>query len=116
MKILNFPSQYRPGAMRQPVQYRLSTLRQPSLLLCLVLDFIGMASYAVPFIGEFADIVWAPISGLLFFLLFGGWKGAMGGMFSIIEEILPGTDAIPTFTIMWFMRNAENKRRINGSR
>jgi hypothetical protein len=100
MKIFNAPSGF---------SHR--TLRQPSLLLCLVLDLIGYASYAVPFLGEFSDLVWAPISGVIFFILFGGWRGAMGGIFNFIEEILPGTDFIPSFTIMWIMRNAENKRR-----
>lgn len=83
--------------------------RQPSVLLCLLLDFIGFASYSIPVLGEFADILWAPISGMLFFMLFGGWRGAMGGVFSFIEELLPGTDFIPSFTIMWLIRNGQNK-------
>lgn len=92
-----------------------TVLRQPSLLLCLVLDLIGYASYAVPFLGEFADIIWAPVSGVIFFLLFGGWKGAMGGVFNFIEELIPGTDFIPSFTLMWLMRNGQNKgsKKIN---
>lgn len=84
-------------------------LRKPSVLLCLLLDFIGYASYSIPVIGEFADIIWAPLSGLIFFMLFGGWKGAMGGLFSFVEEILPGTDFIPSFTIMWLIRKGQNK-------
>ncbi len=100
MKILHLPSQFKPGA-----------LRQPSLLLCIVFDLIGYASYAVPVLGEFADIIWAPLSGLIFFLLFGGWRGAMGGVFNFMEEFLPGTDFIPSFTIMWLMRNDQNKQR-----
>ena len=104
MKILNVPSQYKPGQ-----------LRQPSLLLCVILDFIGYASYTVPILGEFADIIWAPLSGLIFFGLFGGWKGAVGGLFSFAEELLPGTDFIPSFTLMWLMRNSQNKQRVNSS-
>jgi hypothetical protein len=38
---------------------------------------------------------------LIFHGLFGGWRGAPGGVFSFIEEILPGLDFIPTFTIAW---------------
>ena len=102
MKIIKHQSQVGPAL-----------LRQPSLLLCLFLDFIGYASYSVPFLGEFADIVWAPLSGLIFLMLFGGWRGGIGGIFSFIEELLPGTDFIPSFTIMWLMRNTENKRRLN---
>ncbi len=77
---------------------------QPSLLLCLLLDAVGYFTYAVPVLGEFGDLIWAPIAGLLFYKLFGGWKGVLGGMFSFAEEILPGTDFIPSFTLGWIFR------------
>jgi hypothetical protein len=83
--------------------------RQPSLLFCLAMDLIGYATYAVPFLGEFADIIWAPISGIIFFITFGGWKGVLGGIGNFIEEILPGTDFIPSFTIMWFLQYYRRK-------
>lgn len=73
----------------------------PSLLFCVVMDLIGYATYAVPFFGELGDIFWAPVSAIIFFKTFGGWKGAFGGVFNFIEEVLPGLDFIPTFTIMW---------------
>lgn len=95
-----------------PWQAKQSFLRQPSLLVCVFFDLVGYASYAVPFVGEFADIVWAPLSGFIFFMLFGGWRGAMGGIVNFIEELLPGTDFIPSFTIMWLMRNAQNKQKV----
>src|SRR5947208_14012233 len=75
--------------------------RQPSLAFCLIMDAIGFASYFFPGLGEFSDAIWAPVSGFIFFVCFGGWKGAFGGIFNFIEEILPGTDFIPTFTIAW---------------
>ncbi len=84
-------------------------VRQPSLLLCVIFDLIGYASYSVPFLGEFADLIWAPISGIIFFAMFGGWKGAVGGLFNFMEELLPGTDFIPSFTIMWVMRYMQNR-------
>ena len=75
----------------------------PSLLFCIVMDLIGYASYAIPILGEFGDVLWAPISALIFFKTFGGWKGALGGAVNFIEELLPGLDFIPTFTITWFL-------------
>jgi hypothetical protein len=78
------------------------------------MDMIGYASYAVPFLGEFADIIWAPLSAIIFFASFGGWKGALGGIGNFIEEILPGTDFIPSFTIMWFLQQ-NKKKQINTS-
>ena len=78
----------------------------PSLAFCLLMDAIGMATYAIPFFGEFADVIWAPVSALIFFRTFGGWKGAFGGIFNFIEELMPGLDFIPTFTIMYFLNRS----------
>jgi hypothetical protein len=73
------------------------------------MDLIGYASYGIPVLGEFADIIWAPVSALIFFISFGGWKGALGGIGNFIEELLPGTDFIPSFTIMWFLQQNQRK-------
>ena len=73
------------------------------------MDIIGYSTYAIPVIGEIADIVWAPMSAIIFFITFGGWKGALGGIGNFIEELLPGTDFIPSFTIMWFIQQHNRK-------
>ena len=39
--------------------------QQPSLLFCLAMDALGYATYAIPFLGEFADIAWAPVSAFV---------------------------------------------------
>ena len=83
--------------------------KQPSLLFCILMDLVGYATYAVPFLGEFGDILWAPISSLVCMTSFGGWKGVLGGFGNFIEELLPGTDFIPSFTIMWFIQNAQKR-------
>lgn len=86
--------------------------QQSSFLFCILMDAIGYATYAVPFLGEFADVIWAPVSALIFFKTFGGWKGAFGGVFSFFEEILPGTDFIPSFTLMWAWQNWMAKKKM----
>lgn len=86
--------------------------RQPSLPFCVLMDLIGYATYAIPVFGEIGDIFWAPISAIIFVISFGGWKGALGGIGNFIEEILPGTDFIPSFTIMWFLQQSQ-RRNIN---
>lgn len=86
--------------------------REVSLLFCIMMDLIGYASYAVPFLGEFADIIWAPISAFIFFRTFGGWKGAFGGLFNFAEELLPGLDFIPTFTLTWIWQNVTNRKTV----
>jgi hypothetical protein len=73
------------------------------------MDLIGYATYSVPFFGEFADLIWAPISAIIFFVTFGGWKGVLGGIGNFLEELLPGTDFIPSFTIMWFLQRYRKK-------
>ncbi len=83
------------------------TKKLPDLKLCILFDAIGCLSYAVPFLGEFSDAVWAPLSGFIFYFLFGNRLGAMGGLFSVVEELLPGFDFIPTFTISYFIRKRE---------
>ena len=82
-----------------------------SLIFCVLMDIIGYATYSIPFLGEFGDIIWAPISALIFYKTFGGWKGAFGGMFNFIEEALPFTDFIPSFTIMWFFKYLKNPQQ-----
>ncbi len=87
----------------------------PDISICIILDLIGCASYLLPFLGEFTDLVWAPVSGIIFYSLFGRRLGVLGGAFSFIEELLPGLDFIPTFTIAWFMRKKEmSEPRFNG--
>ena len=90
--------------------------RSPSLVFCIVMDLIGMATYAVPVIGEVADFVWAPVSAVIFFISFGGWKGAVGGTGNLLEELLPGTDIVPSFTIMWFSQRLNTKEAAHNSK
>jgi hypothetical protein len=84
---------------------------KPSLLFCIVMDFIGYATYAVPVFGEFIDIIWAPVSAFIFYFAFRGWKGGFGAVFNFIEELMPGTDFIPSFTLMWLLQNAVRKKQ-----
>ena len=72
-----------------------------------------MASYLIPAMGEFADIIWAPLSGLIFYKLFGGRFGMIGGVLNFLEEIIPFTDIIPSFTIAWVIRKNEADKSLN---
>ena len=83
--------------------------KQPSLIFCILMDLVGYATYAVPLLGEIGDVIWAPISSVIFMTTFGGWKGVLGGFGNFIEELLPGTDFIPSFTLMWFIQNMQRK-------
>jgi hypothetical protein len=83
----------------------------PPLALCLLMDLLGCASFLVPIVGEFFDLAWAPISALIYMRMFGGAKGVLGGAFNFLEELLPGLDIIPTFTITWFMLNRKRSKQ-----
>jgi len=71
------------------------------LLLSLLFDGIGMISYIVPGVGEFTDVIWAPIAGWLMTKMYKGNAGKAAGIFATVEELIPGMDIIPTFTLMW---------------
>lgn len=71
------------------------------LFLGLLFDAIGMLSFALPLIGDFSDIIWAPIAAWLMTRMYKGRAGQAAGAVTFIEEIIPGLDVIPTFTIMW---------------
>jgi hypothetical protein len=82
----------------------------PSLAACLLMDILGYATYALPFFGEFLDVLWAPVSAFIFFRMFGGTKGMIGGVFNFFEELMPGLDFIPTFTIMWAIQYFQRRK------
>jgi hypothetical protein len=76
--------------------------KKTKLILSLIFDGIGMLSYIVPVFAESLDIIWAPISGLLLVIMYKGSVGKIAGLFGTVEELIPFTDIIPTFTITWF--------------
>jgi len=70
--------------------------------LSLLFDAIGCLSYLFLGFGELTDIVWAPISAYIMTKMYKSQTGKIAGTISFIEEIMPGLDIIPTFTITWF--------------
>ncbi|MDP5078708.1 MAG: hypothetical protein NWQ09_01670 [Nonlabens sp.] len=76
--------------------------KQSKLIYGIIFDLVGMLSYAIPFIAEVIDIIWAPISLYLMTKMYPGKAGVAAGIFSAIEELTPGLDIIPSFTITWF--------------
>jgi len=60
-----------------------------------------MLSFTIPGIGEFGDVVWAPLAGFLMTRMYKGRVGQMAGFLTFLEEVLPFTDIIPSFTLTW---------------
>ena len=84
------------------------------LALSLVFDAIGMLSFTIPLLGESVDFIWAPISALLMTKMYKGNTGKIAGLASLIEELLPGLDIIPTFTLTWIYQYILKGRKISG--
>lgn len=78
-----------------------SDSKQQKLMLSILFDAIGCMTYLLPFLGEFVDIAWAPIAGFLLARMYKGTVGTVGGIFAFVEELMPGLDFIPTFTLTW---------------
>ena len=76
-------------------------LKNKKLVKSLVYDAVGMATMAVPVVGPFLDMVWAPIAARKMSRMYPGNKGKLASAIVFLEEILPFTDVIPTFTLMW---------------
>ena len=61
------------------------------------------AFFSIPVIGPFIDVIWAPIAASISYKMFGEKRGKYTSLITFIEEILPATDVIPSFTIFWFI-------------
>ena len=83
------------------------------LLLSLFYDGVGMLSFIIPGLGEFMDIVWAPLSAYLILKMYKGTLGKVAGLISFGEEAgFLGTDIVPTFTLAWLYENFIQKKEI----
>ena len=63
------------------------------LILSILFDAVGF----IPFI----DLIWAPISAYLMQKMYKSTEGKFASFISFVEELLPFSDVIPTFTLMW---------------
>lgn len=76
--------------------------RWVKLGMCIVIDLIGSGQLPIPFLADALDVIWAPVSALCLHALFANPLVTAGGF---AEEILPGTDGIPTASLAWIYEN-----------
>lgn len=86
--------------------------RVRKLLLGILLDGVGMISFTIPLLGEFSDVIWAPIAAFIMARMYKGRVGRVAGILTFIEEALPFTDFVPSFTLTWiytyyFQKNSD---------
>lgn len=79
----------------------MENLKNKLLIKGIVYDALGMATMAIPLVGPFLDLLWAPYAAKKMSEMYPGKKGKIASALVFLEEILPGTDIIPTFTLMW---------------
>ncbi|MAT89418.1 MAG: hypothetical protein CMC35_01895 [Flavobacteriaceae bacterium] len=76
----------------------------------LLYDAIGMVTMGIPVIGPFLDLIWAPFAAREMQKMYKGEKGKIASILVFIEEILPVSDIIPTFTLMWLYTFVWNRK------
>mgnify|MGYP001092263113 CR=1 FL=1 len=82
------------------------------LLLSILFDGIGMLSFVLPFVGEFSDVIWAPVSAFLIYKMYEGAEGKIGSLVTFVEEAgFFGTDFLPTFTLTWIYKYVLKKEK-----
>lgn len=84
------------------------------LIIGLIIDGIGIltSTWMLPLIGDFADIVWAPLSAWIMTKMYKGNAGKIAGAVTFIEELLPAVDIIPSFTLMWLYTYVFSKKEV----
>ncbi|WP_224490385.1 hypothetical protein [Robertkochia flava] len=87
-------------------------MKYGKLVLSIILDLVGMGSYLYPGIGEGADLIWAPLAGFLITRMYPDRSGKIGGLIGFVEELIPGMDVIPTFTLMWIYTYVYKRKEI----
>ena len=85
----------------------------------ILFDLVGIATMFMPFWGTIVDLIWAPYAAFQINKMYRGTQGKIAAVVVFLEEILPGLDIIPTFTLMWlytfvWKKNAHDTPR-NGS-
>jgi hypothetical protein len=79
----------------------MKNIKNKLLIKGLMYDVVGMATMAIPLVGPFLDLAWAPFAANKMSEMYPGKKGKIASVLVFIEEILPFTDFIPSFTLMW---------------
>lgn len=82
------------------------------LAICIVIDLIGSGGLGFPVLADVLDIGTAPLSALAVHALFGSVPFAAA---TLAEEILPGTDGIPSATLAWIAQQYSRSNATNAN-
>ena len=77
----------------------------------LAYDALGMVTLGIPVVGPLLDLAWAPFAAKKMGQMYPGKKGRLASILVFIEEVLPFTDIIPSFTLMWLYTYKFSERK-----
>jgi hypothetical protein len=94
---------------------RMKIEKKSLLVKGLMYDVVGLASTSIPVVGSLLDLAWAPYAAKKMRKMYPGQKGKFASVVVFLEEILPFTDIIPTFTLMWLYTYVWKKEGVTHS-
>ncbi len=83
------------------------------LCIAIVLDWIGVISMLVPFVGDAFDALWAPTHAFIVWMLTDKWHYTV---FAYIDEAFIGTDWVPSATMFVYYTFFVKKEPCRGYR
>ena len=84
-------------------------IKNLKLLAAILIDLIGLLSYLIPGAAELFDAVWAPISAVIVYYMFG--RKLSWASFTFLEELFPFTDVVPSATIAWYFHYHKSNKK-----
>lgn len=94
------PAGYGQTMSPTPSQRAMRPAMIVKLIACLGLDLMGDATYFIPGLGEGIDLAYAPAQAIALKMMF---RYSALPALGFVEEILPGTDIIPSATLGWML-------------
>ena len=92
-------------------------LKNKIFIKSIVYDVLGMATVAIPVVGPFLDIIWAPYAAKQMSEMYPGRNGKIASVFVFIEEILAiyrcDPDLHPDVAVHLCLEKREGAKRPN---
>ncbi len=95
--------------MNDALLEKYNNTKRRKLQLAILIDMAGILSFLIPGLGEWVDLIWAPISGYMIYLLFPNRKKM--AFIGALEEAIPFLDVIPTAYLTWRQEYVKDKEK-----